>query len=490
MSDEDRDPTDSETLREVTRELPFALSDVDTEQYFSTIGELESAAETLYGSYRYEVPEDVAIQKANDEFGSLLYVYDDPEPTVDTGILSGLHVGVKDNLAVAGLPMTCGSENLHFTPEYDAVVVERLCAEGSVVVGKTNQDAFAFGPSGEFSEVKNVVNPTAPDRVPGGSSSGSGAAVAAGLLDATLGTDTGGSVRIPAACCGIVGAKPTHGLVPRHGLASFAPSLDTIGPLARDVQTAADVLETIAGYDVRDPSSHHLPPRPLSDLSIEQDEKITVGIGQPFVERSTDEVSSAFTNAVSDLESEAALDVSPVDIDLGRIEEAYYLIGATEFVWWLRQDGIIRGQGTDYEEQWRSALVKTLTNETLGPHIAGRVLPSAYLDHTTRGKAYTAARQEAIEFTRRLNRLFERIDLLVTPTIRSLPPEPGQISASERLNDLLGNTAPFNLSGMPAVSVPLADHEGLPISVQVVAPRFEDRVALIGAQIIEDAVQK
>jgi aspartyl-tRNA(Asn)/glutamyl-tRNA(Gln) amidotransferase subunit A len=480
------DPSDKkQALLKSAESLPFGRNEIDIEQCLKSVDILESAADNLYQQHREGESDEVDFKQGDDEYGSLLYIYEQPQSSVKSGLLSGARVGVKDNIAVRGLPLTCGSEVLCFTPSYDAVVVERLRNKGANIVGKTNLDAFAFGPSGEFSERREVKNPISPGRIPGGSSSGSGAAVAAGLLDIALGTDTGGSVRIPAACCGIVGAKPTHGLVPRHGLVSFAPSLDTIGPLAQNVQTAANALEAMAGHEVRDPSSHYDSSRPLSDLNLANKETLEIGIGQPFVERSTATVSSAFTNALAEIESHASINISTVNFEVGHIEEAYFLTGATEFAWLLRQHGIIRGQGTEYEEQWRRAVIQATENETLNSHIASRVLPSIHLDDKTQGRAYTAARRETIEFTQRLNNLFEEIDLLLTPTIRSLPPKLGQISASERLNDLLGNTAPFNLSGMPAVSVPVAERDGLPISAQVVAPRFADHRALSGARIVK-----
>jgi aspartyl-tRNA(Asn)/glutamyl-tRNA(Gln) amidotransferase subunit A len=482
-------PSDSadekQAILKSAKSLPFAKTEVDVEECLLSIHTLESAAATLYESHSENEVNEVQIEYSDDEYGSLLYIYERPQQSVTSGLLVGKRIGVKDNIAVSGLPLTCGSETLCFIPSYDAVVVERLREEGAIVIGKTNLDAFGFGPSGEFSERKEVKNPTWSDRVPGGSSSGSGTAVAAELLDVALGTDTGGSVRIPAACCGIVGAKPTHGLVPRHGLVSFAPSLDSIGPLARDVQTAANAMEAIVGYDIRDLSSHQSPLQPLSDLSFDEKESLRIGVGKPFVERSTNAVASAFTDAISEIESHGSIAVTTVNFEVGHIEEAYYLIGATEFAWWLRQNGITRGHGTEYEEQWRRTFVETVENETFSSHIVSRVLPSIHLDDKTKGKAYTAARREAIEFTQRLNTLFEKIDLLITPTIRSLPPKRGQINASERLNDLLGNTAPFNLSGMPAITLPITLQEGLPVSAQIVAPRFNDRMALIGARMIE-----
>lgn len=488
MDRSSKDADERTAIRKCADSLPFSVDALDLEGCLATVETLESAAETLYTSDHSEGPEDTESEQGDDEYGSLLSVYRNLTRSEASGPLSGVRIGIKDNIAARGLAMTCGSNTVSFVPSYDAAVVERLQKEGATIVGKTNMDAFGFGPSGEFSERKRVINPILPERVPGGSSSGSGAAVAAGLLDIGIGTDTGGSVRIPAACCGIVGAKPTHGLVPRHGLVGFAPSLDTIGPLARDVSTAATTLEAMAGHDRRDPSSHCTRPGSLSELRTDLEEPLEVGIVTPFFERSTEVVSDAISTALNDIEDHPSITVSTVDLALGRIEEAYYLTGATEFAWLLCQDGIVRGQGTGYEEQWRHAFVEATESGTLSSHVAERVLPSIYLDAESRGKAYTAARRETTAFVERLNDCFDAVDLLLMPTIRSLPPKPGQISASERLNDLLGNTAPFNLSGMPAVSLPVAIHDGIPVSAQVVAPRFEDDVALTGAHLIERAV--
>lgn len=488
MDRSSKDANARAAIRECAASLPFSVDELDFEECLATADALESAAETLYSSDRADEIDPVESEQGNDEHGSLLSVYRNPSSSERSGLLSGVRIGIKDNVAVRGLPMTCGSDTVSFVPSYDAAVVERLRNAGATIVGKTNMDAFGFGPSGEFSEQKPVRNPVLPDRVPGGSSSGSGAAVAAGFLDVGIGTDTGGSVRIPAACCGVVGVKPTHGLVPRHGLVGFAPSLDTIGPLARDVSTAATGLEAMAGHDVRDPSSIRAPRESLTELRTDIQKPLEIGIATPFFERSTEAVSAAIESALDGIEDHPSITVSMLDFDLGRIEEAYYLTGATEFAWLLRQDGIVRGQGTGYEEQWRHAFVKVIKNGTLSSHVAERVLPSIYLDEKRRGKAYTAARRETIAFVERLDNCFDNVDLLLMPTIRSLPPKPGRINASERLNDLLGNTAPFNLSGMPAVSLPVAVYDGVPVSAQVVAPRFADNVALTGAHLIERAV--
>ena len=420
-------------------------------------------------------------RQSTDEYNALLDTYGEPRVRTSTGRLSGLTVAVKDNIAVRGLELTCGSTQLSTVPTCDATVVTRLLDAGAAIVGKANQDALAFGPTGEFSDHGPVWNPCYADRVPGGSSSGSGVAVAAGLVDAALGTDTGGSIRIPAACCGVVGVKPTHGLVPRDGFIDFAPSLDTIGPLAQDVPIAAAVLEATVGYDEADPSSRHRGMDHAVDLDGTTD--FVVGLPTPFFDRSHAVVAEAVREAVDGVE---CLTTEEIDLSPAPVEQAYFLIAATEFVWFLDQTGSIRGQGTGYSETLRSA-IEELTQANLGEHVAARILPAAFLDAKTAGQAYATARRQSIAFKRRLSTVFDSVDVLVTPTIRILPPKRGTVQSAADMLAMTGNTSPFNLGETPAVSVPVDTHETLPISAQVITPRFTDQRALRIARALERA---
>jgi Asp-tRNA(Asn)/Glu-tRNA(Gln) amidotransferase A subunit family amidase len=420
---------------------------------------------------------DVTVDRSDDPYNALLAVYDTPRRETRSGALADLTVAVKDNTAVAALPMTCGDEGLNYTPSFDATVVKRLLAAGAPLVGKANMDAFAFGPSGEFSAVADVRNPIATGRVPGGSSSGSGAAVAAGLVDVALGTDTGGSIRIPAACCGLAGIKPTTGRVPLHGIVPFAPSLDTVGPLAGDLSTAARVLDVLLGSDDWDGIDGPGAPR------REDADDLRFVMPRGFFERSEDVVAGTVREVARELDDRPAVSVRSIDpgFDLDTVEDAYFLVGATEFAWWIRQHGVVRGHGATYEEGWRRAFRSFVEDGRFSDHVAKRVLPAAYLDARERGRTYAAGRRTADAFSRRLARLFEDGSLLVLPTIRTLPPERGTVTANDRLLDLLGNTAVFNMAGTPAVSVPVAEVNGLPVSAQVVGPRFADERTIEGA---------
>lgn len=464
-------------VRDVANRLGFAVSD----DVLRDVCEASTAFldQTAKADTEARARESTGRQSDDGE-NALLDVYETPRQRVETGPLAGQRVAVKDNLAAQDLTMTCGSRVFKTVPTFDALVVDRLLDAGASLVGKANMDAFAFGPSGEFTDFDPVENPVAPDRVPGGSSSGSGAAVAAGTVDVTLGTDTGGSVRIPAACTGIVGVKPTHGLVPGDGLIHFAPSLDTTGPLARDVETAAAALGAIANGDSfrrqwteTDAS--------LVDAVKSRDESLTVGLLKPFFEKSADGVAESVREATRGLDE---VTVTSVTVPTGWIERAYMATGSTEFAWYLRQRGVVHGDAPLPHEELQAALSDAV-EEGLGTHIARRVLPSAVCDDVTGGQVYAAAQREAKRFREALAGAFEDVDILVTPTIRTLPPERGRIETTEEMQWLLGNTSPVNMAGHPAVTVPVDREEGLPISAQLIAPDFREVDALRVAQMLE-----
>lgn len=472
---------DLDRVRSEADRLGFDVSEDLLDRCVDDAADLGEIAAGLDDGTGVEVTTSPEVTPRGDH-DELLAVHETPRRERHSGPLADARVVIKDNIATSGLPMTCGSDRAAVVPEADAAVTERLLAAGARLVGKANMDAFGFGPSGEFSDYGTVQNPIAADRVPGGSSSGSGAAVASGTADLALGTDTGGSVRIPAACCALVGTKPTHRLVPRHAFASFAPSLDTIGPLTRDAETAVNGLDAIAGSDPRDPStqSHRLD---SSDDWQSLADDATVGLPATFFDRSDDAVAAAVRSAVES----SGLRTEPVELPLGQIEQAYFLIGATEFVWFLDQTGVVRGQGPEYTAAV-SALVEGVKSADLGDHVARRLLGSAALDTETGGEAYRTARQEAIAFTKRVEEALTHVDALVMPTIRTVPPERDEMNSTEDMLTLLGNTAPFNIAGNPATTIPVAETDGLPVSAQVVGPWFEDLVTLaIGDRLHDES---
>jgi len=477
--DESMPSEETKRMRELVAKLPFQIDDEVIEEALTIATDIEDSAEDLYSGS--QTPTRSSGSMAEDEYNALLETYETPRRrTGQDGILNGLSVAVKDIIAVKDLRMTCGSRSCEYVPSYDATVVDRLLAEGGEIVGKANCDAYAFGPTGEFSEFGKVINPNEFDRVPGGSSSGSGAAVRGGLVDMSLGTDSGGSVRIPASCCGVVGVKPTHGLVSRYGLADLAPSTDVIGPLAKDVRTAAKGLEAISGHDVRDPSSSYVTTSSLH-TELTSTPQTRIAVPESFLHKSTDEVVSVINDITESLADHPDFDLEYIDLDFGDLESAYPLVLAAEYAWVLRQQFVLRGQGAGYNEEFRSGLLDAEHND----HVALRVLPAAYLDAKTDGASYIAGRREAQAFMERVNTVFEEFDILLTPTLRSVPPTYGEVNAAENMKNITGNTMPFSLSGHPAVSVTAGYSGDVPIGVQITAPHFEDKRALQTARLVE-----
>jgi aspartyl-tRNA(Asn)/glutamyl-tRNA(Gln) amidotransferase subunit A len=477
-------PDDEQSaMQELASALGFDLDDDHVAEALDAATTLGETVDPPDESVAQRLQRESVGTVADDEYGALLDTYEEPRVERESGPLAGLDFAVKDVIAAADLRMTCGSDTFSVVPLTDAAVVERLLEAGARLRGKANTDAFAFGPTGEFSERREVVNPSAPNRVPGGSSSGSAAAVAGNLVDFTLGTDTGGSVRIPSACCGVVGVKPTHKRVPRHGFVDLAPSTDTIGPIARDVETAGQVLETIAGPDPRDPTSAPVQ-SPVVSGSIDDASEFAIGVPTAFLDASSDAVTECIRDLLRDLQARPEVaTVEEIDFELGDIDEAYPLVLAAEFAWVLRQSGVVRGQGTKYSAEWRQIL--STYRENLTDHIAMRVLPSAFLDQVTEGRSYVQGREEALAFGRRLEERLTRYDVLFVPTIRVLPPERGEITATDGLSDVTGNTAPFSLVGNPVVTVPAGSVDGVPVGVQSIASPFEDGTALTGARLVE-----
>ena len=472
-----KEVTDRALLEELATEFGLDLTSDIKQAVLDTAARIDESAGYLYHPDT-EAPDSVGSY-ADDNYGALLEVYDEPRSESNDGPLAGNTVAVKDVLAVQLLQLTCGSRSLEFVPTFDATVVSRLLDAGASIVGKANCDAFALGPTGEFSELDDVINPVAPDHVPGGSSSGSGAAVAAGLVDVALGTDTGGSVRLPASCCGVVGVKPSHGLVSRYGLVELAPSTDTIGPLASDVTTAATALAAIAGPDPRDPATTHNHIRAIGDL--DDHGNLRIGLPTSLLEPACNDIQGVVEDLVASLRQLNNVTVEPVEINLGDLGRVYSLIVATEYVWLLRQSMLTRGDGIRHGRGWPAALADTEFSD----HVATRILPAALIDEQSNGQAYAAAREVVLEFKHELEAIFDTYDLLITPTMRVAPPKRGQLDPSEGMSSIVGNTAPFSATGHPAVSVPGGEVDSLPIGVQVIAPIFADRQALIGARLIE-----
>jgi aspartyl-tRNA(Asn)/glutamyl-tRNA(Gln) amidotransferase subunit A len=405
-------------------------------------------------------------------------------PTED-GPLSGRTVAVKDNISTEGVRTTCGSDMLaEYVPPYDATVVERLRGAGATVVGKTNMDEFGMGTTTETSAFGPTENPVAPGRVPGGSSGGSAAAVASGEADLALGTDTGGSIRCPAAFCGVVGIKPTYGLVSRYGLIAYANSLEQIGPIAPTVEDAAELLEVIAGPDDRDGTTRE-PEGPRTeagnpDYASAADgdvDGLDVGVASELVEGADEGVVDVFESAVDDLESRGA---TVNEVSLPSVEtavQAYYVIAMSEASSNLaRFDGVRYGVSGGYEGDWNETFARS-REAGFGAEVKRRVLLGTYALSAGYHDKYYAKAQDARAWVKRdFEEAFEDVDVVASPTMPVPPFELGE-SLDDPLTMYLAdaNTVPVNLANLPAISVPAGETDGLPVGLQLVGPAFGER---------------
>jgi aspartyl-tRNA(Asn)/glutamyl-tRNA(Gln) amidotransferase subunit A len=404
----------------------------------------------------------------------------------DVGALAGVPVGVKDIICTAGIRTTAGSKILEsFVPAYDATVTARLRRAGAVVVGKLNCDEFAMGSSNENSAYKPARNPWAGDRVPGGSSGGSGASVAALQCHASLGTDTGGSIRLPAAYCGVVGLKPTYGRVSRYGVVAYASSLDQVGPLARDVADAALVLEAIAGHDPRDSTSS---PRPVPAYLSQLEGGVRgLRLGLPreyFVEGMQPEVEAAVREAVRLLE-ELGAKVEPVS--LPHTEHAiatYYLIATAEASANLaRYDGVRYGLRTSAKAL--GEMYDTSRAAGFGAEVKRRIMLGTYALSAGYYDAYYLKAQQVRTLIRRdFEGALEGCHALVTPVAPTTAFRLGEKTddpLTMYLSDIL--TISVNLAGLPGLVVPCGvDRAGLPIGLQIIGRPFDESTVLrIGA---------
>jgi len=409
----------------------------------------------------------------------------------DPGPLAGVPVAIKDNLCTRGLATTCSSRILEgWVPPYDATVVTRLEGAGALVVGKTNLDEFAMGSSTENSAFGPTRNPLDPSRVPGGSSGGSAAAVAAGFAPLALGSDTGGSIRQPAAFCGVVGVKPTYGLVSRYGLVAFASSLDQVGPFARCVRDAAVALDVISGWDPRDSTSLHTPP-PSAQAGLGRGvEGLRVGVVRELsaAEGISLEVAKRTQDAAEALAGEGAKveEVSVPAVAYGL--SAYYLIAPAEASSNLaRYDGVRYGFRASGAKDVSEMYLQT-RSQGFGPEVKRRIMLGTYALSAGYYDAYYAKAQKVRTLTiEDFARAYESFDVLLSPTAPTVAFPFGAKTADPLtmyLNDVC--TIPSNLAGHPAMSVPFGTGEdGLPVGVQVMAPALGEPVMFSVAEVLE-----
>ena len=407
-----------------------------------------------------------------------------------TGPLAGVPVAVKDNICVRGKKTTCASRMLeNFVPPYQAEAVSRLEQAGMIVIGKTNMDEFAMGSTTETSAYGITRNPWNTDHVPGGSSGGSCAAVAAGEAYLALGSDTGGSIRQPSSFCGVTGVKPTYGTVSRYGLIAYASSLDQIGPIGKNTADCAALLEVIAGRDPKDSTSLD---RKDLDFSGAMDQKITgmkFGIPKEYLAKGLDgEVKNSFMEALKILTGQGAI----VEFfSVGTMEymiPAYYIIASAEASSNLeRFDGVKYGyRAADYEGL-HDMYYRTRT-EGFGEEAKRRIMLGSFVLSSGYYDAYylKALRAKAL-IRREFDRAFEKYDVILAPAAPHTAPRIGE-SLKDPLAMYLGDiyTVAVNLCGLPAISVPCGiDSKGLPIGIQMIGNRFEEKKIFRSAAAFE-----
>ena len=411
------------------------------------------------------------------------------------GKLAGTVIAVKDILAMKGERLTCGSRLLeNFISPYDATVIQKLEAADAIIIGKTNMDEFAMGSSNENSAFGPVKNPVNPAYVPGGSSGGSAAAVAANLAMAALGTDTGGSIRQPAALCGVVGLKPTYGRVSRFGLVAFASSLDQIGPIAHSVEDAARILEVISGHDERDSTSAAVPVEAFSKF-LDGDIKVKViGLPKEYLSDGVQkEIRDAVVAAQDSLQQGGAI-IKAVSLPHTPYAIAtYYIICTAEASSNLaRYDGARYGHRANAAKSLEEMYVKS-RSEGFGPEVKRRIMLGTYVLSAGYYDAYYRRAQKVRTLIRRdFEQAFAACDVLLTPTTPTTAFKFGEKTADPLamyLEDIF--TVSVNLAGVPALSLPAgADANGLPIGLQIIGKAFDEKNILQVAHFLEMSGEK
>ncbi|MBN2653876.1 MAG: Asp-tRNA(Asn)/Glu-tRNA(Gln) amidotransferase subunit GatA [Nitrospirae bacterium] len=408
-------------------------------------------------------------------------------------LLTGIPIAVKDNMCTKGIRTTCGSKMLaNFIPTYESTATSKMLRQGYVMTGKLNMDEFAMGSSTENSAFHTTKNPWNIECVPGGSSGGSAAAVAADECIAALGSDTGGSIRQPASLCGVVGMKPTYGLVSRYGLVAFASSLDQIGPLTKDVTDSAILLNAIAGHDPLDSTSAPVHVPDFTESLGKDIKGMKIGIpGEYFIDGMDKEVEASVKEAISKLESLGAV---PVEVSLphtGFAVATYYLLATSEASSNLaRYDGVrygFRAQGKDLIDMYMNTRA-----QGFGPEVKRRIMLGTYaLSAGYYDAYYKKAQQVRTLIKQDFDKAFQSVDIIVTPTAPTPAFRVGEKSTDPLqmyLSDIF--TISVNLAGVPAISLPCGfSSSGLPIGLQIIGKHFDESSIFSAAYAFEQSTE-
>ena len=452
------------------------------ESYCNRINEKEPEVEAFVTTY---------LEEAKAEAQKIQEKIDNGE---NLGEYAGIPIGIKDNLCMKGTKTTCSSKMLeNFVSPYDATVIEKLKDENIISLGKLNMDEFAMGSSTESSYFKKTKNPWNLNKVPGGSSGGSAAAVAANMVPWALGSDTGGSIRQPASLCGVVGLKPTYGLVSRYGLVAFASSLDQIGPITKDVRDSAMLLSLIAGHDEKDTTSEEIEKKDYTKALKNDVKGLKIGVPKEFFgEGINEEVKKELTKAIETYK-ELGAEVEEFSLDVAKYALAtYYIIACAEASSNLgRFDGIRYGYRTPEYSNLKE-IYKKSRSEGFGPEVKRRIILGTYVLSSGYYDAYyKKAQQVRTLVSNEFSKAFEKYDVILTPTSPVTAFNMGEKS-NNPLEMYLADicTVSINIAGVPAISIPCGvDSEGMPVGMQLIGNKFEEEKILNAAYTFEQKVK-
>ena len=408
--------------------------------------------------------------------------------------LAGIPIGIKDNICTKNIKTTCASKMLeNFVSPYDATVIEKLESKGIINLGKLNLDEFAMGGSTEYSAFKVTKNPWNLKNVPGGSSGGSAAAVAANLVPWALGSDTGGSIRQPASFCGVVGLKPTYGLVSRYGLVAFASSLDQIGPITKDVKDAAILLNVIAGHDEKDTTSEKINDKDYTKCLKNDVKELKIGIPKEYFSDGINVEVKAKLEETIEKYRQLGAEVEEFSLSIADYALAtYYIIACAEASSNLgRFDGIRYGYRTKNFSNLKD-IYKNSRSEAFGSEVKRRIILGTYVLSSGYYDAYYKKAQQVRTLVQKeFNDAFKKYDILLTPTAPTAAFEIGAKS-NNPLEMYLADicTVPVNIAGLPAISVPVGvDNNGMPIGMQLIGNKFEEEKILNAAYTLEQEIK-
>jgi len=401
----------------------------------------------------------------------------------------GVPILIKDNIQVKGWSVTSGSKILQgYIAPYEATAITNLKSKGMMAFGRANMDEFAMGSTTESSCYGVTKNPHGVDRVAGGSSGGSAAAVAGGIAIAALGSDTGGSIRQPASYCGVVGMKPTYGRVSRFGLASYASSLDQIGPITQNVEDAAILYDAIKGYDSKDSTSAEFENEDIAN-NLNPERKLTIAVIDSYVELASSDIQKAFGDTIKRLE-EAGHTIIHKEMSNTKYDIAtYYILATAEAATNLaRYDGI--RYGSRAEAKNTAELYFNTRSEGFGDEVKRRILLGNFVLSSGYYDAYYLKAQKVRHLIRNeFNKIFDEADLILSPVAPSVAPKIGALHDPLEMYKSDMYTLGINLAGLPAISLPVAkDGEGMPIGLQLIAKAFDEKILFDGAASMEKAV--